>query len=563
MDDDKVSRRSVLALSSAAVLEAACGSSLPKGASCVVNEPELFAPGSDGTPDPVLSGFRAERRRLWAFDEIHHVDANVYRPSCVGELAAIVRAAAAARQPITMRGGGKSLGEQSLGTSVVLIDAPAFQEIGDVRLASNGELQITCGAGARWGDVARTMAAKSGCVPRTVVTTGDATVGGTSVVDGVSRMSPIVGKESMQIRSFDMIDGTGTLRTFDDPKAPEFRAAITGYGAVGVMTSVTFAVSRALLGYMHTPRVETNGHRYMPGAYDWGDLLRSITAEGSRSASKAAAYFAETAKAPPAEPTGILRSEVMGLSLVCWFQGEGYAVDRLAHRYTTDPGGTHIPGGLYTEGCKFAELAEKVAGYADTITQLTSTLGFPNGRYVDDLCGFLFFLGNGATPAIKQMRLAGARLNYVQQTYVVPTGVLPGGIYDVSLTRQFLELVLGRCRERGVRPFSVDLLHLPPDTGFLSATLGMHGFAITVTFADHDERQWHLFREVFMALSHDLVGLGGRVHLVKNVELDRADLEVMYAEGFRQWKPIKDKLDPRGILVSKFYDRYFKDWSAS
>jgi hypothetical protein len=251
------------------------------------------------------------------------------------------------------------------------------------------------------------------------------------------------------------------------------------------------------------------------------------------------------------------------MSVVCWFHGEGMAVDRLIHRYVHDEPGVPIPGGLYTEDSSFAVFGEKVAGYSDTVTQIVSSAGFPNGTYVDELCGFFFFLGNGTVPAIKAVRKTGARLNFVQQTYVVPTPILATRDYDVDPTRQFMELCLARCRERSVRPFSIDLLHLKGDDGLLSATRDLAGFAVTITFADHDAENWPAIQQVFMALSHDLLGLGGRVHLVKNVEMDRADLHKMYREGFVEFKKVKDRLDPHGIFSSAFYDRYFGEWSPS
>jgi hypothetical protein len=503
-----------------------------------------------------------ERSRIWAFDEIHHADANVYRPRSVGELAALVAEAAKRRRPITVRGGGKSLGQQSLGTSVVLVDHPAFQWIADRVEQEGSDLYLTCGAGARWGEVVRKIS-DWGIVPRTVVTTGDATVGGTSVVDGISRMSPLVGKEGQQIRRFKMIDGRGLVRAFDRPQDPEFRAAITGFGAVGVMTEVTFRVARAIPGYRRRPDVETEGARYMPGTYSFQDLLGSITRQAADWGTKARRYFAGSTfdRWDVAKERG--KNPIIGMSVVGWLSGEGLAFDRLVHRYVHDVPGRRIPGGLYTEDSAVAQFGEKLAGYSDTLTQIISSAGFPNGTYVDELCGFLFFLGNGTVPAIRSVRETGGRLNFVQQTYVVPTPLRPTGDYDVDLTRQFLELTLARCREREVRPFSVELTHLGHDDGFLSATRDLTGFAVTITFADHDEREWPFIQQVLMALSHDLLALGGRVHLVKNVEIGPDDLRAMYAEGFREFKKVKDRLDPFGIFSSEFYRRYFAGWSPA
>jgi FAD binding domain/D-arabinono-1,4-lactone oxidase len=551
MDDSKLSRRSILALSGAAALQAACARTIPSRAQCLVNAPEIFPPLQPGASDP-LPGFTPQRRHVWAFDELHGTDADIYHPQTPDELAAVVAAAYQQRRKITVRGGGKSLGQQSLGKTIVMTDAPAFQTIGEVK-RENGQFVLTCGAGARWGDVVRTISDK-GYVPRTVVTTGDATVGGTAVVDGVSRMSPMVGKESEQILRFKMIDGTGKLREYTECDSPEFYAALAGFGAVGVMTEVTFRVARAIPGVHVRPDVETYATRYLPGTYDWNDVLRSIARDSRRAAFD---YENFQGSNPDLVPKGsVAKSSVIGLSLVCWFAGEGLAIDRLEHRYVHNEAGMPIPGGLYTEGSAFARFGEAASGYAPTLMQLVSTAGFPNGYYVDELCGFLFFLGNSTMPAIRAVRARGARLNCFQQSYVIPAPLV-GHDCDVRLARQFLFMVLSRCRERSVRPFSVDLLHLDADKAYLSASRGIYGFAVTVTFVDHDAAEWNLIQEVFMALSHDALTLGGRVHLVKNVEADRADLRAMFADGLKAFKEVKSRLDPGEILSSEFYERYF------
>jgi FAD binding domain/D-arabinono-1,4-lactone oxidase len=551
MNDSKLSRRRALALSGAAALQAACARTIPPRACCLVNDPELFPPLSTAPAEAPLTGFTPQRLRIMAYDEIHGTP---------DELAGMVRAAYQQGRKITLRGGGKSLGQQSLGKTIVLIDAPAFQSIGEVH-KENGHPVLTCGAGARWGDVVRKIS-DQGYVPRTVVTTGDATIGGTAAVDGVSRMSPMVGKESEQILRFKMIDGRGQLNEYTDPDAADFKAAVAGYGAVGVMTEVTFKVARAIPGIHVRPNVETLATRYMPGTYDWNDVLRSI-ARDSRRAAQALAESNAYSNSDPAPPPGpVAKSGVIGLSLVCWFAGEGMAIDRLENRYVHNEPGVPITGGLYTENSAFAIFGEKAAGYSPTLMQLISTSGFPNGYYVDELCGFLFFMGNSATPAIKAVRATGGRLNFVQQTYVVPSP-LTANECDVRLVRQFLIFVLSRCRERDVRPFSVDLLHIGPDKAFLSATRDLYGFAVTITFADHDAQQWPMIQQVFMALTNDLLMLGGRVHLVKNVEADRADIQAMFGPGILALRAVKKRLDPRGIFSSEFYERYFAEQEHS
>ena len=560
MDDSPISRRRLLALSGAAALHAACAQSIPAPARCLANPPQLFPPAQPGPADP-LPGFTAERLSVRGYDEIHGMDADVHRPRSLEELQRMVAKAAEIGRKITVRGGGMSLGEQSLGKTILLMDQPWLQHIGEVR-RQGPDLVLTCGAGARWGDVVRRIS-EQGYVPRSVVTTGDATVGGTAAVDGVARMSPLVGKEGEQITGLEMIDGTGARRAYADPSAPEFRAAIAGFGAVGVLTEVTFKVARAIPGCRARPDVETQATRYMPGTYDWADLLRSIASDSRNLAARYQDYYARGVTDAGVECTLPARSAVIGLSLVGWFAGEGLAIDRLEHRYVRGEPGLRIPGGLYAEDSGFARFGDKVSAWSPTLSEMISSVGFPNGSYVDELCGFLFFMGNSATPAIQSMRSQGSRLNFTQQTYVLPAPRRPSGAQDVAQVTQFVSLVFARCREREIRPFSVDFLALPADHAFLSATRDLEGFCVNLTFADQDAAEWLWIREALMALSNDALELGGRVHLVKNVEADPADLRAMYRDGFRELKAVKDRLDPRGVLTSAFYDRYFAGWKPS
>ena len=97
-------------------------------------------------------GFTAERRRVWAFDEMHHVDASVHRPQSVAE--------APGHDP----GGGEDPAQGhrprrrlrslraavALGETLILIDAPAFRAIGKVaarrqRLAPHVRLRRAVG----------------------------------------------------------------------------------------------------------------------------------------------------------------------------------------------------------------------------------------------------------------------------------------------------------------------------------------------------------------------------------------------------------------------------------
>jgi FAD/FMN-containing dehydrogenase len=78
-----------------------------------------------------------------------------------------------------------------------------------------------------------------------------------------------------------------------------------------------------------------------------------------------------------------------------------------------------------------------------------------------------------------------------------------------------------------------------------------------VTWADRNGRSWDRLSTWLRQLSSQGRRLGGRVHLVKNVEADAADLQQMYGPAFARFLELKKRHDPRGILKNAFFDRIF------
>src|SRR5262249_34466894 len=104
----------------------------------------------------------------------------------------------------------------------------------------------------------------------------------------------------------------------------------------------------------------------------------------------------------------------------------------------------------------------------------------------------------------------------------------------------------------------IDVLYLPAEDFLLSASRGMDGYAVTVTFTGKDGENWREVRSALRRLSVRCHELGGRVHLVKNVEADPDVLHALYAVAFDRSVALKENSAPLGRIENEFFDRVFR-----
>ncbi len=109
-----------------------------------------------------------------------------------------------------------------------------------------------------------------------------------------------------------------------------------------------------------------------------------------------------------------------------------------------------------------------------------------------------------------------------------------------------------------MRPTLIDVLYLPDDELLPSRPpAGSGGYAVTLSFTERNEDGWDTLKERLRTLSRECQDLGGRVHLVKNVEVDPGLLREMYGSAFPEFLALKQRYDPRGLLENEFFDRVF------
>jgi decaprenylphospho-beta-D-ribofuranose 2-oxidase len=520
--------------------------------------------GISGAPGGVLTTLRS-------YDNVHEAVATVYHPADVAELAALLRKASLDPRPhrITFRGGGQSLDTHALNTDVVIhLDAPELAKVGEPAHDTRGH-HVTVGAAATWEEIVRKTAAH-GLLPWSVVTNRHATIGGTVACDCLSRCSPVSGKEGEHVRSFKLLTVAGEMIVCDrhdkDPHHRElFHAVIGGMGYLGVLVEITLDLRPPVPGWAsHTPiRVVTHVDKQLvgPAGTRWSTVLPELRETASKVRIDGRGHGLFDGLFHPGEDA----SEDMDLvqwdavSSSAWYalgQTEvflfksryvvGVDIDPLAFYEKSTPVLRDIPKGLSSS-------------FATEIAEGGMFLVFKARTYVNGLLDFMFFMDNQLGPVRAAAEEEGWRLNAIQQTFVIPlatpTREDPSGTGPA-------EALLDRIRSGEepaildpLRPCFLDVMVLPPDDFLLSASRGLTGFAITVTWTGKNGETWPQIKERLHALSRFCRELGGRVHLVKNVQADREDLRAMYGDAFDRFLALKHRYDPKGLLRNEFFDR--------
>lgn len=157
--------------------------------------------------------------------------AGVARPTSTAEVAALLRGSAL---PVSIGGGHFSMGGQTASHDTLHLDLRAMNRVLQFDVAA---ARIRVQAGIRWSDVQRAIDPHELAV-KVMQTYANFTVGGTLSVNAHGRYighGPVVSS----VRSIVLVLADGrVLEASREARAELFRAAIGGYGAIGVITEV-------------------------------------------------------------------------------------------------------------------------------------------------------------------------------------------------------------------------------------------------------------------------------------------------------------------------------------
>ena len=425
-------------------------------------------------------------------------------PAGPDELAEVLARARRAGRRLTFRGGGCAFDTQSLNADLVI----SLDRLRGIAFSADAAT-VVLGAGERWGDVVR-AAHRRGRLPAVVVTTELASVAGTTSGLCVSRWTPVHGPDGDQVRAVELITARGErlrLTRGDDA----LLGVTGGLGYLGAIASVE-------LQLLANPHDQVETRIVAAGAID--EVLAAC--------------------APAALPAG---GEVTAYSALHpdLRRGLAYQARHVSGRRLRPYPAAHQPRSVL-------RLAGELLLASHAGARLVGELAyrFHGGRYVDPLLDYTFFM-DGDTRFRRLGRRLGFALPVVQQSFAVPP----------AATAELIERARRRFAAAAVVPMFSDALYCPPDRALLSATHGAGGFLVSFAFAPLTRGRLARVRGALVRLSGDCRALGGRVRLTKNVHADPDDLAAMYAATLPQFRELKRRLDPDGLIRNEFLDRVF------
>jgi decaprenylphospho-beta-D-ribofuranose 2-oxidase len=491
--------------------------------------------------------------RLWSYTNLHCAEPDSLRhPTTEGDLKAIFAEAAAAnpKRKVTLRAGGHSFDEQSLGNDIVVC-MKKFKHIGAV---ANDCVSVR--SGDTWGDILRSLQ-QQGFAPYVTVTTEHATAGGTLSGDCLSRFSTAWGKEGERIRSFRIITPTGPIDCTRPDMDNEltlgervYLAAIGGLGYLGAVTDITYDVLpvKPVDGRI---RVHTTAHKCTTCQQLAHELIEA----------------AKGAQAVPPDAHDPDKDDAVYTALTPEGCGTDEGLVLRSHFHHGGPGKRML---LFRP--KFLlriplEWLLRWVWFNRLFWRLVMRWGFQRHHaYVDDLDGYTFFMDGNVRAKDIAAKLLRRRLKMIQQTFVVPIDTTSDagwakGEHDLVGWLEYARDVL---EPKGLTPTLHDVLFLPKDLPFrLSATADTAGFAVSYAFETNRESVLEAAKEAFVELSDGLwKDFGGRVYLVKNVHAKPQTLKAMYAEHAEEFFAVKAEVDPDGILCNEFLEERFPELLA-
>jgi FAD/FMN-containing dehydrogenase len=445
-----------------------------------------------------------------SYSGLHEASPEVAIPADLAALRAILDAAAKAGRRVTVRGAGMSLDSHAIGSDLSLV-MTAFDRITVDEAAST----VTAGVGAPWGEVLARLE-PLGLVPKVMISTKRATVGGTLSANSLSRFSCIHGREGASIRSIQLVTADGELRTCSRTDHPDlFHAVIGGYGHLGVVIEATYE----LLKLPCPVQVETR-------------FAMRVGVEG----------LAETLRPRPDDPT-------LAICAVLALYGDTVRQLYTTSRYTTGP--WVRPVWLYRPVSGFRVLVETIAYFWPWMSSVVWNVGFryllrDDVAYRDPVRGYTFFTDGNVQARERVLGLTG-RYRMLEQTFIVPAAADLEG---------FIAAIATSCRELGVHPLIFDVTWLPEDQDFvMSSTRKMAGYAVNIAFVGTSDAQTPRVIRLFTELADRCLALGGRVHLTKNVFARPETLRAMYAESLATMAELGGRVDPTGTFRSAFLER--------
>jgi hypothetical protein len=170
-------------------------------------------------------------------------------------------------------------------------------------------------------------------------------------------------------------------------------------------------------------------------------------------------------------------------------------------------------------------------------------------RYWDDPYEALFFMETNYEGK-KLVNTLGLDFHILQQSFTVPcTG---DRTRDLERAKSFAQPAMDLLDEHGITPAMIDMGLMPVSEAFLlSVSDGADTFVMSIAVEGFGIPEENVVRDIFTELSDICYGdYGGKIHLTKNMHCREALIDEMYGDKLREFRRIKHKYDPDGLLIS-------------
>lgn len=442
----------------------------------------------------------------------------VFRPSTVEGVLEAIEAARRARRTLALKGGGNSYGDAFLNREQVVLDLSRMRRIlsWDPRAGV-----LRCEPGVTIEDVWRYTLEDGWWMP-VVSGTSRVTLGGAVSANIHGKNNFKAGTIGEHVREFTLLTANGEQRTISSLDGSDlFYAAIGGFGALGVITSIELQMKR-----VHSGMLEVEAH----AARNWSEALENLAllaeqwdyavgwidgfpsgANAGRGILHSARYLQEGEDPHPEET---LRPEaqqvpdsVLGIPK--------RALPRLMRPFTRPLGLRLINGLRYRSG-------RREAGH----------------RFRQSLVAFNFLLDS-----IPNWKHAYRPAGLVQYQIFVPSDAAQQVFVQATLV----------AKEQGFPPFLCVLKRHRPDAFLLSHAVD--GFSLAMDFRVH-ARRWEEFRRLADEMTELTLRAGGRFYLAKDSVLRPGQFrQAVGEEALQRFFALKAKTDPEGLFWSELWRR--------
>lgn len=460
-----------------------------------------------------LQEIPSKRTRLRSYSGFHHTEAEILTPSSVEALAAIFAQAQHQGRRMSLRASGFSLDTQALNDDLS-ISLLALHQIKQID-TEQGTLVVE--PGALWGDVAKALL-PTGWMTPIMPSSPMISVGGTLSSNGVSRMSPIHGREGEHVLQFRLLTPRGEVLICSRQQNAElFYAAIGGFGYFGAITEITYRLQRL----DQRRNVETLIDKF--DQYDdIFDRLRDWTRY----------------------PDGW---DSVSAPLLC---GPNYQRGMIFRsRYTDKPTGPlYFPHRQHHPLRVPTEMLMRRSWFSQRIWRMIYRFFAPqNQTFVDPLLGYSFFFDTQR------------KMRRFTEFFGIPSPLIQQGfVFEGEGGRAFLkEEAAPLLQAHRIWPLLTDALYLPADAFLFSPNYQRAGFAVTMAFVDLRGDRFERTRAVLEQLSERCLARGGRLWLTKNAFASPACLRAMFEATRSPILRLKQQADPHHLIRSPFVEKIF------